>query len=378
MRKLFVLLMAGLVISTTACGGGGPDPQDDPKGALIDALKELAKYDAVTITFSLQSTTESLVAASEGSFDEGFAETILGSSFTISGTNVDDPEDQNARIAFNVEGTEGAEFLIIGTDVYLRGDVRGLAEAFGADTASIDQIAADAEAQGLDFVGPAIDGEFLRIEGADQLAGQVGADPQELTAQQEEAFTKLSEALEESSTVESVGQDDVGDHVVARASLRELYEKGLEIAQDFAPIPPEGVTPASEVPDVDLEIDFWIADGKIVQIEFDIVKLAESLEEELPTGVEELAARVTISDEAEEVDAPDDAVTITQEDIGALLFSGIGSGEESVEAPVEQPSPGGGDDVCALYKDLPPETFEGLPEDAKAQIQALCPEVIPD
>jgi hypothetical protein len=382
MRKWLVSLMI-LSLLAGACSSA-PNPQEDPLGALVAAIEETGKADAQTITLTLQSTPESLVAASEGGVTPAVAEAILGSSVTFSGTQSDDPEDQSGRIAVSVPGTEGFEMLILGTDVYLRADVRGFASVGGVDPARIDEFLQSPQAQQAPFLQSAADGEFIRIEGADQLAGAtgLGGGGQQLTEQQEELLRAFGDAIEQSATVTSEGTDDVGDHLVASIPLRDLYQKSVDIIGRLGlPMAPGQIPPETEIPEGDVLMDVWIADGRVVQFEFDFVRLALEFGEEIPEGVEQMALRVQLDDEVAEITAPEDAVTVSSEQLMGLIFGGLGGfgGEESVEVPREVVSPG---EVpafdCSMYEGLPPETFQGLPPEALAELERTCPDVIPD
>lgn len=385
MRKWFVWLVVPALLLGACSSGSGPSADEDPTGALVAAFEETGKAEAQTITVSIQSTPESLVAASEGSMTPEIAETILGSSLTVSGTTGGDPADQSARVVLSIPGTDGVELMVVGTDLYLRADVRGIAELAGQDPAMIDQFLQTPQAQQAPFLEAAANGEFIKIEGADDLAAGAGAgglDPGALTEQQAKLIEQIGQAIEEDATVTSEGSDDVGEHLAVSIPLRSLYQTFTEFAGDLgAPLPPGSLPPESEIPEGDFSMDVWINDGRVAQMEFDVVKLGQEFEGEVPEGVEQFAIRVALLPEAEEVTPPEDVVTVTGEELFGLIFGvggDFGGGDETGggESPGGDDLTGGNFD-CSIYEGLPPETFDGLPPETLQQLETLCPGVVP-
>ena len=383
MRKWLVcLVLPALLLG--ACGGSDAPPADeDPLGALIAAFQETAESEQAALTFTIQSTPESLVAASaaEGGtpLSTEMADTILGSSLTVSGTKAEEPEDQSARVTVSVPGTEGAELLVVGQDFYVRADVRGLATAFGQDTAPIDAFLEGEAAAQYPFIESAVNGEFIHIEGAEQFTGGTTG-TEELTAQQERVINEFTDAIREEAEVTFEGEDDVGDHFVVSAPLQALAERFSQIASELGAGTP---TDVSDVPEGNLTFDVWVADGRVAQIEADVLRLAEEFGEEAPEGVEQFAIRLAFGYEIEEIAAPEDAVTVTAAEISGLFFGGaFGGGTEtdtaSPEPGTEATPPGGVEFDCSQYENLPPETFEGLPQETLDQLEQICPGIVPD
>ena len=83
MKKLLAIL-AGATLLLSACADNGTSASDDPKGALVDALRTLSESEGLTQTIRLQSDTDSLVATGEGDIDAETAQKILDSSITVS------------------------------------------------------------------------------------------------------------------------------------------------------------------------------------------------------------------------------------------------------------------------------------------------------
>ena len=368
MRKWFVLLVVPALLAG-ACneGSDAPSGEEDPTAALVAAFEETAQAEQQTFTLTIESTPESLTAAAEGGLPPEAADIILGSSLTVTATKAEDPADQSGRVVLNVPDTEGVELVFLGTDVYLRADVRGLLEAFGQDPALVDQFLQSPSAQQATFLEPAANGEFIHIEGTEALTG--GAGTEQLTQQQEQVLQELEAAIQEDATVEFEGSDDAGDHYVVSAPLRDLADRFMRLASELGTgVPPPSVPP-EDIPEGDVTLDVWVSDERVSQIEVDIVQNAQEFEGDVPEGVEELAVRLAFSYETEEITAPEAAVTVTAEEIAGLIFGGFAGGGG-------QPPTGGGGgqgDICSVYEELPPETFEGLPPSEIEQIEQLCP-----
>jgi hypothetical protein len=369
MRKWLTGLV-GVALLLGACGGdSGGGSSDDPTEALVAAFRSLGEADSQTLTVSLESTPDSLVAASEGSLTAEAAQTIVDSSLAISGTRGESADDSASRLSLNIPETEGVELIVLGTDLFFRADVRGLLPVFGQDAAMVDQFVQQAKAQGLDFVEAGINGEFLKIEGIDQLTSQLGVSPGDLSEQQQKLLDGFGDAIRRDANVTSEGTDDVGEHLVATISVRDAYQSFQELAEQTSPVP-GAFPPPTEVPDKDISVDAWVNDGRLAQIEFDFLQLSDFGDEPMPEGVEQLALRVTFAEEAEEVTAPEDAVTVTQQDLQQLFTGG---------APSAPPGGGGGQVPadCSQFENLPPEAFEGLPPETLDLIEQQCPGVVP-
>jgi hypothetical protein len=388
-----MLVVAVFLVACNDDGGSGAEPSEDAKATLTSAFSTLGEADAQSLTLSIASDPESLATLSDGQVTEEQADLILNSSVTIEGSKSDDPADQAARVAVNVEGTDGAEIVVAGTDLYVRADVAGLAETFGADQADLREAITKAQSQ-ADFIGPLANGDFVKFEGVGDLAGQFGA-PAGDSSQQEQLVRQFAEAIEAEASVASEGTDDVGEHLVASIPLRALYERLVNLAPQLGQgLPPGMVPPAEEIPEGDLTLDVWVADDKVVQVEFDLIQVgefAEKSDEENPfEGVEQFALRVAFSDDVGEITAPEAATVVTAEDIEALIGSLLGFGGAvppggAIPGGGEIPGGGGGGGGggapgldCSIYEDLPPETFESLPPEVLQELKSICPDVVPN
>lgn len=393
MRKWLVWLVAPALLAGACSGDNAPASDEDPKGALVSAFEETGTAEEQTVTLTIASTPESLVAAStDQPLTPEQAEMILGSSLSIGATKAEEPEDQTAVVRLEVPGTEGAEVLFVEGDLYARADIRGFVEAVGQDPAAIDAFLASPTAQQFPFLEAGANGEFLQIEGTEELAG--GSAAGELTSQQQQIINEFREALNEEADVSFEGEEDVGDHFVVSISAQALYQRFAEFSAQLGTtgLPGASVPPTEDVPEGDVTVDVWVSDGRLAQLELDLIALGEEFEpEEVPEGVDELAIRLAFEYEVEDVSAPEDAVTVTGEDIVGLIFGGAFGGELPTDLPTETtvtPEPGAspsldtpsGEEVidCSLYEGLPPETFQGLPQDVIQQLEEICPGIVPN
>lgn len=379
MRKWLVCLVLPALLLGACNRDSGPPADEDPVGALVSAIRETSAAEQQSITFSLLSTPESLVAASseEGTpISAEMAETILGSSISIGAVLGED--EQSIRVSVGVPETEGAEVLVIGQDLYARADVRGLASAFGMDTAVIDQFLDSPTAQEFPFLESGVNGEFLKVEGTEELTGGATGTEQ-LRNQQDQVLDAITRVIQGDSTVEFAGEDDVGDHFVVTTPVRALYDEMVNLATQLGTSPPT----ETDIPEGDVTFDAWVADGRLAQLELDLLRLAQDFgTEEIPEGVEQLGTRLAFAYEVEDIEPPEDAVTVTGEQIMGLIFGGAFGGGTEVETEVtpEPDEGGGGEELidCTVYEDLPPETFEGLPQETLDQLEQICPGIVPE
>lgn len=376
MRKILGVLLAGaLVVGACSDGGdGGPDPSENPKEALIEAFEDFGEGDGLSVKLSVASDEESLSAA----FAEGddvppeMAETVLDSSITIAGNNAETPEDAKAEIIFELAGEEAAEMSIDGYDLYLRADVPYILETFGQDPAVIDQQLSTLP-EGMDFVEQAVDNEWIHLTGLEQLAQQAEASGgssgiPNISEEQQKAVEQLSQTMEQNSEVVEGDEDGPGTHLEVTVDLQAFLEDFEEVAAGLGQMPGgEGLdemSGGSDVPEGDLIVDAWVEDGSLTQIEFDLIKNAEALGEDgdMPEGVEELGLLLEFDEFDGDVEAPDDAVDVSFEEILGAMMGGFGAmgGETETSAP-------GAADPCEAIADLPANQQEAYKD--------ICPDL---
>ena len=367
-KLLFAALAATLVL--TACGGG-TDPAEDPKGSLEEALDALSEYEGVSATVSIASDTDSLIAASDGDLTEEDAEKFLDSSLTFSSLNAANPEDAEAEMSVNIAGSEDAvELKVLGTDLYVRADVRGLVEQFGGDTAELDALEQQAGSQpGFEFIGPALAGDWVVIRDLDQLQEQLGASAAtEPTQAQKEALNKFTQALKENSQVETGDKEGPGANLIATVGLRALYEDIASLANELG-AGAAGMPPVGDVPDEDITVDTWVEDGRLMQIELDLTQFKDFPDSDIPAGVDNLAIRLGLDEFTGGVEAPTGAAEVDVNAIMQGLMGGFGQAGASGSGAA-----GGGADICAQLE----QSLKGQPKDVVAQMKQLYGQQCPD
>lgn len=370
MKRTSIILLSLALILGACSGDPGPDPAEDPKDALTSAFDKLGDG-GYTFTLRLDSDPNSLVALSA---DEGGdpmeaqdAQKILDSSISFSSTDEEDAQERDAAIAVNVAGNEDAiEIRVIDEALFARADVRELIETFGGDTADLDQVAQQSP-PGFEFIGPALEGEWLTVPNAEQLTDQLtgGMAPTPNEADQQQLVDDIGAALERSSQVTSEGDDDAGHHLVATVAVRDFYEDFRTSIQSLVgQLPGTDLPPASEIPDEQIRFDVWVDGGEVTQLHIDFLQLASFGDEEVPAGVERLGLLIEVEGFGDSVDAPDDAVEVNTETLlQGLMQAGAGASMQEGSAEFD----GSVEELCDQLAGAPPEVLE--------QFAEQCPEL---
>jgi hypothetical protein len=375
--KKALALTAAAVMFLGACAGGsseGPDPAEDPKGALISAMEATGQAEGLTLHLTVQSDPASLDAMAKGDgggsgMSEEDAQKILDSSITVNTQG--SGEDGSFEMAVNVAGEDDFEMKTIDKVVYIRADVKGLVETFGGDPAEIDAGVQALEGQGLTFAGAAADGEWLSIAGLQEAAQQITGQTAPAVPEQEQLIKDLTASFKENAEVTSEGDDDAGEHLLVSVPLRATYENFVEDFQQLGQQLPLGqLPPSSEVPDKDVVFDVWVEDNRVTQLEFDFLQIAELSGdvEEIPEGVEQFAFRAEIDEFGDDIEAPEDAVSVDPQQIFGLfggMMGGMGAGAGAMPPAGDL----GAGFNCNDLKGAPPEVLSQFAEE--------CPELQP-
>ena len=372
-------LVAAVALLLTACGGEtGPDPQANPKEALVSAFENLANSEGMEMVLSLDATAESLNGlAGEGGqpMDDETAEKILDSSLRML-TRGKGEEAQFEMVA-TIAGEEDLEIKFIDKIMYFRADAEGLTETFGGDPAQLDAMAQQAAAQGMSFVKPALDGEWIAVTGTEELAqqfgGGMGMDANSMAQNQQKMIEEISAALEESATVTSQGSDDIGERLSVAIPIQKLYEKLMTTFQGIPGFPGGQMPPATEVPDENVTLQVWVDDDRVTQASLDFVQFM-NMDGNATTTEGPVALLMEFEEFDDEIEAPDDAVEVPAEQIMQLFMGAAGMGGASMGegGTMEVPPPGGGGG--------PPPNFDcdqlkGAPPAIKEQFADMCPDL---
>ena len=375
MKRLAALLLAaGLVAG--ACGGdSGPDPEANPKDALVSAFEKLTDSEGIAMELSFDATVESLNAlGGEGAeeLSEEDAEKILDSSLSVLSKGKGD--DAQFEMVVTIAGEDDVNIKMVDKVLYFQVDVEGLAETFGADTQEFDAAAQQAEAAGMAFVRPALEGEWIAVTGAEELAKQFGGAQQteDMEASQEQFLNDITEALKDTAEVTSEGEDDAGTRLSVSLPIRDIYSRlsaALQQNPATAAVPLGQLPPESEIPDESVLLDVWVDEGDVTQVAFDLAQLAR-FEDGGSGEVGERAALLIELDEFDgDVEVPDDAVEVSAQQLfqglgGAMMPGMMGGSSGSMTIP---PPGGGGGFDCDQLKGAPPSVLEQFAEE--------CPEL---
>lgn len=374
MRRLIVVPLL-LVLTMVACGGSGTS---DPRETFEQALDNLADAPGVTVALSLRSSVEDLRALAGSSGDELSAEgasKILDSSLTVSATQNADPADSETVVVLEVAGRDAIELRTIGFDFFVRVDIDTLADVFGQDATELRAQAQSAAGFGLPFIDPLLAGEWIALKGFERFASMGAAQ----TEQGEEFVRRVTDALTESVEISAVGEDEIGTHLLARVPLGVLLEEILQAARDLTGGLGGlgvGAVPSDSLPKGDLEIDLWVADEELRQVEVDLVQFGRLLDEEVPRGVDEFALRAAIAEFGGGVEAPSEAVEVNvQELFGAMFGLGAAGMTERIEVGREvELRPG----KLGPRSDFPCHFLKDEPRTVLRQYAAECPHLLND
>ena len=374
MRKLLILAVAA-VLFAGACGDGAAE---NPQGSINDAVEALSNYKGITITISLESTSDDLVALSDGSLTAEQAQQILDSSFTMSSTNSENPDEAEAEFSVDIAGqADSLEVKFVDATMYIRADVGGLMDTFGADSSELDTFREQAGSQpGFEFVEPALNGEWIAIAGFDQLLQQAGASQDDVTGAQQDAIDAFAQGLSENTDVETGDKDGPGTNLVVTANLRDLYGAVLDLQASLGEAAGE-MPSADEVPDEDVSIDTWVDGDRLTQVQLDLTQFRDFPEAEFPEGVDQFAIPIGLEEFGGGVEAPDGA---TEVDINQIMQGIFGAGLGG--APGSDSGSGGGgggeapptSEICEQLE----QQLEGQPDEVVKQFVDLYGQDCPD
>ncbi len=373
MRRFLAILATSALFLAGCAGDSGPDAEASPKEALVSAFRGLADMPGITVTIRLDAAPEDLVSLAGDGGDEltiEDAQKIVDSSLVISARNESDPENQQTELVANIAGIDNAvELKVVGDTIYARASVEDLVGVFGGDLSEIQAGLAGAP-PGFEFIGAALQGQWIGISGLQQLAEQFGGAAATQSEEQEQQALQFADdmaaAFEANAEVTFEGDEDPGAHLVATVNIRDIYDDFLQafgalgtlVTGQMGQLPD-----AASIPDEELTLDFWVADDRVTQVGFDFIQLAAIAGEDAPS-IDSFGVLVELDEFDGDVEAPDDFVEV---DLAALLqgfmggLGGTGS-TETVTPESELPA-----DFC--------ESLAEAPEEVQAQFEAECPEL---
>jgi hypothetical protein len=371
-RRPFAGLAAGLLLlgGLTACTDDAGEVQDDPEGALRDAVAALADHDGVELILAIDGDEEAIAA------ELGERETaiLLDSSFTVRATGQTE-DDAQAEALLDLAGEEAAEFRVLPQQrLFVRVDVDTVAAVVDDPEfdAFVDEAVGFADLVGLaDVVGTLRAGGWVEVTGLEQLAALAGQQDEPTEEESADVQQRTVAALErfvaEDVTVEPLGSEDVGERVRATttgADLQELLDELGTILADVGGVGAgdlQGIDDADLPPDETVTVDAWISDGVLTQLGYDLATTGDGA----PAGTFLLMA---IGEFTGSVEAPDDA---TPFDVFELVGGFLG-GPDDLGGVEGDPADGGTTDDAEPGED--PFGGECLPEDVLDDIRAQASE----
>jgi len=370
--KRIAALLAALGLLLAACGGAsGPDPEANPKEALVSAFENLANSDGLEVNLSLDATPESLNAlAGDGGepLDAATAEKVLASSLRV--LTKGKGEEAQLELVATIAGEEDLEIKVVDMVTYFRADAEGLMETFGADPSQLQMMSQQATAQGLTFVEPALNGEWIAVTGAEELSQQFGAaDADKMAESQQKLIRDITSALEEEATVTNEGSDDAGDHLGVSIPMRAIYQRLLSSFQGLPGMPPMGeLPPETEIPDENVVMDVWVDDDRVSQLGLDFAQFVG-----FGGGAESTGGRVallmTFEEFDDDIEPPGDAVEVPAEQLMQLFLGAGGMGGATGGGM------GAGGGAGELPADFDCDQLEGAPPAIKEQFADMCPDL---
>lgn len=364
-------LVAILALLVAACGGdSGPDPESNPKEALISAFENLANSEGMEVVLSLEATAESLNGlAGEGGqpMGEETAEKILASSVRM--LTKGKGQDAQFEMVATIAGEEDLEIKVVDKIAYFRADAEGLTETFGGDPAQLKMMSQQAAAQGLSFVEPALNGEWIAVTGAEELAQQFGGatDANAMAESQDQMIREITAALRQSATVTSQGSDDVGERLKVSIPIQDLYQRLMTNLQGIPGFPGGQLPPQTEVPDQNVTLNVWVDDDRVTQASLDFVQFM-NMNGNAATTDGPVALLLEFEEFDDEIEAPDDAVEVPAEQLMQLFLGAAGMGGGATSGGM----PGG---AGAPPADFDCDQLKGAPPAIKEQFADMCPDL---
>lgn len=329
------------VLLAVVLGGCGTAEKLSPRAAVRSAAQSTANQKEGTFRLSVVGSESDLNAV----FNEGAPLTdedragldVLRSSQIEVSTGPDE---------FGLDVKAGdlehaIELRYVGQKLYARADIAGLANLFSGSPDEVNEDLSELAGQdGFGFIAAAAAGKWVvadlsKLSGLfDGLGRQFGLGtdssipmptaPEKIPGEFQALKDAVGKALTEDVSIEGAGNDDAGDHYVAKlSSLRSFYAKVRPaLTQLGAPPMADQLPAAAEVPDKSASLDVWVKSGRVSRLEFDLAQLAGSAP---PPNTGRVALRIDIEREAAGVTAPDDAVSVDVAGLFEKFFRQFGS-----------------------------------------------------
>ncbi|MFG2696186.1 hypothetical protein [Kitasatospora sp. NPDC048407] len=349
-----VLIAAGV----TACGTA---EKLSAGQKVTGAFKKLGDAKSMSLQLSFDATSDQIVAFGKAVDDpiekksaDLLSDLVLNVSlsadkplkdtevfkFNTSDTTNDSYDLKGVAVAYSLSakksGKTYADVRLVGERMYLKADVRGIAELAGKDTKEVDEFVSVLPAE----AGPikdVVDGKWVSLDvkkmqdeikkskapGTDAgvssgspLDAMPGMDPAEL----KHLVKSLKAVISKNTSVEDKGKSGDADVIEVSAQARPLIEglaKTVEKAvtgKDALPSLPTG--DFEDIPDRKIAADVMIKGGKAQAITFDLMQLADK-----PDASAHFPLRLGINSDAPAIDAPSGATELDLQKLGEAFMS---------------------------------------------------------
>lgn len=349
-RLIGLSLVLALGALTTGCDTATDAIEEDPAGALQEAIDALEDWDGLRAEFRLEAdeAVRAELAAEEDLSDEEI-ELLLGSSVSVRAGGDDDAETAGFETTLVVDETSVFDLRILDEQYFVRLDFDALSDlSEDADLGDVEDLLVTARVLGLGDVAQAIaDGRWIELIGVDDLMELTDAEPSEEPEVDEQEAQALTERLSttfqtfvsEDADVTYIGSEDVGEHVrvvTDGASLDELFtELTSELGRTgvLRDVADDDLDQLDVDDDTTVSIDAWIDEGEIRQLGLDLGTLDDA--DELP---DDMLVLMAVEEFAGSIEAPEDPEPFDLLRLVGAFFGGPG-GDPFGDEPFGQDDP---------------------------------------
>lgn len=299
MRRPRPVLLVGLMVAAVVaagCGGGSSSTPDNPKAELSASLDNLTGADALTTTIGLGVSPAALqrFAQAEGSHLSAADAQTIATAHLVVETKTSDGKDLSGSKGsnFSLVGSSGGrtlvELRVVGGDLYLQGDIRGVLALAHKSNVYGEVKARAATLPG--FVRAFVAGRWVSLAGAaaQGLLGTFGGTPSGTgSGVANQVTSDLKKVLDRDVAVRKVGTDSRGDHLVLSGHSRKLAADLLQAIGNDVPGGSLALSKAdpSTMHDRAVSVDAWVKDGVLRQVSIDVGQFTDTTSAHLPVTI---------------------------------------------------------------------------------------------
>ncbi|GAA2986459.1 hypothetical protein GCM10010519_20880 [Streptomyces lactacystinicus] len=258
------------------------------------------------------------------------------------GKNADLTLDKSVRVSYLLadrSGTALLEYRQVDATGYLHADAKGLMKLVGEDPSTVDELRKDLPEE-MKPVGDVLAGKWVSFDlqaladqakEADAKKAAPSAAPSVDPELGNQLLNSIKDVLGRTVTYEDKGKKDGTEHLWVSAPARQLVDEMYKAVKPLSAKFPKqlGDFPdkaPSDVPDRKIGVDLYLKNGAFSSATFDLAQLADKVE----PGVN-FPVKLAFSQAAPNVQAPADAVKVTNEQLmDAVLGLAAGGDEEGL------------------------------------------------